>query len=496
MVQAEPFEVEWSKGTLTGHKISLADNGAPDFQTWGGGLVAAIDYAIVFDRTGMFWMANPTKLVPLDLPKLDINRPKDPKYDNQSGVRLHRAVYSESTDTLYVSHEYFDEKLSLTRFRVSMLKNFSHYIEIKTSYIKKLNNLLLDSIASPRNKKWEPFFETEILEVENYFGAAGGGGLCLIGHKLFVAIGDYGQDGVLQSVGRFPAAQNKKTSFGKLFEVDINSRKKTLRAIGLRNPQGLTCNYDNVFSIGHGPQGGDEINIIPYVQEAIINFGWPFQTFGSHYGSLSWPLDGQGKGSYTAPLFSFVPSVGPSNLTLVSDDNILFNGNLLIGSMKARHLYRAVLSKNQDRVIMMEPIFIGERIRDLLVVQGKIYLLTDQANLIMFSIKDGGETDLATIHMNIDPCLSCHSYGANGNASTAPNLQKIFSRNIGSSAYAGYSDALLAMKDQNWTREMLERFLISPQEVVKGSNKPHLLNIGITKEQIIQALDALERMER
>ena len=52
---------------------------------------------------------------------------------------------------------------------------------------------------------------------------------------------------------------------------------------GHRNPQGLALDpaTDNLWETEHGPQGGDEINLI----RPSLNFGWPVITYGMNYGS-------------------------------------------------------------------------------------------------------------------------------------------------------------------------------------------------------------------
>ena len=57
--------------------------------------------------------------------------------------------------------------------------------------------------------------------------------------------------------------------------------------MGHRNPQGLYITPEGtVWSTEHGPQGGDELNLL--VRGA--NYGWPLVTYGTDYGSAAWPL--------------------------------------------------------------------------------------------------------------------------------------------------------------------------------------------------------------
>ena len=52
--------------------------------------------------------------------------------------------------------------------------------------------------------------------------------------------------------------------------------------------------------------------------------------------------------------------------------------------MKARSLYRATYE--DDKIISVEPIWIGERIRDLLIYDKQLFILTDNSNLKIINV--------------------------------------------------------------------------------------------------------------
>ena len=56
--------------------------------------------------------------------------------------------------------------------------------------------------------------------------------------------------------------------------------------MGHRNPQGLFFDIKNniLLETEHGPEGGDEINIIELNNAEIPNFGWAISSYGEHYG--------------------------------------------------------------------------------------------------------------------------------------------------------------------------------------------------------------------
>jgi glucose/arabinose dehydrogenase len=103
---------------------------------------------------------------------------------------------------------------------------------------------------------------------------------------------------------------------GKVVAIDLVTKAARIIASGLRNPQGLLAARDGtIWLTEHGPQGGDEINI---VREGA-NYGWPYVTYCTEYGwrpLRNWPLNPvQGRhDGYERPAFVFVPSIGISNL--------------------------------------------------------------------------------------------------------------------------------------------------------------------------------------
>lgn len=121
-----------------------------------------------------------------------------------------------------------------------------------------------------------------------------------------------------------PLAQSDDYKFGKILEIDKNQLLKSnadneveikIYSKGHRVPQGLTKIKDSIFSVEHGPKGGDELNKIIKGN----NYGWPNVSYGTNYlkenggDGSSYNINHESKG-YTEPLFAFVPSVGISSL--------------------------------------------------------------------------------------------------------------------------------------------------------------------------------------
>ena len=70
--------------------------------------------------------------------------------------------------------------------------------------------------------------------------------------------------------------------------------------------------------------------------------------------------------NFEEPIFSFVPSFGISEIERIPNDfSSYWADNFLITSLNGRTIYRIKFDKNYNKVIYSEPMFLGERIRDI-----------------------------------------------------------------------------------------------------------------------------------
>ena len=130
-------------------------------------------------------------------------------------------------------------------------------------------------------------------------------------------------------------------------------------AHGFKDPEGAALHPETgeLWLVDHGPQGGDEINII----RAGKDYGWPDVSYGVQYdarqedGRKNVPV-GNGRTSMPGveePIYFWVPSIAPSGMAFYTGD--LFpewKGNLFVGAMAGRHLVRLVL--DGERVVAEE----------------------------------------------------------------------------------------------------------------------------------------------
>lgn len=158
--------------------------------------------------------------------------------------------------------------------------------------------------------------------------------------------------------------------------VDAMPEKWTL---GNRNMQGAALHprTGELWSHEHGPQGGDEVNVM----RSGLNYGWPVITYGVNYGFGTRIGEGQTKPGMVQPLHLWVPSIAPSGMAFVSGSKFpKWTGDLLVGALRDQMLVR--LELDGEKVVREERLLQGivGRIRDVRMgPDGLVYLLTDDA---------------------------------------------------------------------------------------------------------------------
>ena len=173
----------------------------------------------------------------------------------------------------------------------------------------------------------------------------------------------------LHDDGRVPANNPFVNRAGALAE------KWTL---GNRNMQGAALHPQTgeLWTHEHGPQGGDEVNVM----RSGINYGWPVITYGVNYGLGTKIGEGQVKAGLEQPLHVWVPSIAPSGMAFVSGSQFpQWQGNLLVGALRGQTLVRLTLEG--EKVLGEERLLQGRsRLRDVRMgPDGFVYLLTDEA---------------------------------------------------------------------------------------------------------------------
>lgn len=201
---------------------------------------------------------------------------------------------------------------------------------------------------------------------------------------LYLSLGDRGNRKNPQNTNTHPGSIIRITKQG---EVPLDNpflqrpdHRPELYSIGNRNPQGMALHPESgeVWAHEHGPQGGDELNII----RAGNNYGWPVITYGANYGSGSKIGDGTHKKGMQQPIYYWVPSIAPSGMSFYRGKAFpRWKNSLFVGSLKFRLLVRLEIQGN--KVVSEERMLQDQlgRIRDVRTgPDGLVYLLTDSGN--------------------------------------------------------------------------------------------------------------------
>ncbi|MGH8328833.1 MAG: PQQ-dependent sugar dehydrogenase [Pseudomonas fluorescens] len=156
---------------------------------------------------------------------------------------------------------------------------------------------------------------------------------------------------------------------------------------GQRNPQGAALNpwTGTLWENEHGPQGGDEINII----ERGKNYGWPMATHGINYSGQPIPeAKGKTAEGTVAPYHVWEKSPGLSGIAFYDGDRFkAWQHNVFIGALVSQELIR--LQFDGDKVVHEERLLgeLNKRIRDVRQgPDGYLYVLTDEDDGALYKI--------------------------------------------------------------------------------------------------------------
>lgn len=202
--------------------------------------------------------------------------------------------------------------------------------------------------------------------------------------KLFITLGDRGDQDRAQKLDDHAGSLIRVNDDGSVPEdnpfIKIKDAKPESYTLGNRNMQGIALQPGTglLWTHEHGPQGGDELNIMT----AGTNYGWPVITYGVNYGIGTKIGEGTEKEGMAQPVHYWVPSIAPSGMVFYNGGEFPeWTGNLFVGSLKFGQLVR--LEIQDGKVINEERLIDGKlgRIRDVRQgPDGALYLLTDESN--------------------------------------------------------------------------------------------------------------------
>ena len=206
------------------------------------------------------------------------------------------------------------------------------------------------------------------------------------GHVYF-SMGDRGQRKNSQDLAKHSGSIFRLNMDGTVPADNPFVGKETVMpeiwSYGHRNPQGLHFDLAQniLWSIEHGPRGGDEINLI----EKGKNYGWPVISYGREYVSNFKVSKTSTKEGMEQPVHFYVPSIAPGSLIVYSGRKFPeWQGVLMSGALKLRHLNLVTVDEN-NQFKQEQRAFEGDRERVRNVVEspnGNIYLATDSGKIV------------------------------------------------------------------------------------------------------------------
>ena len=145
---------------------------------------------------------------------------------------------------------------------------------------------------------------------------------------------------------------------------------------GHRNAQGMAVHPStgDVWQNEHGPQGGDELNVI----RPGLNYGWPVVGFGVNYTTGKAIHEGTLREGMEPPVHVWVPSIGVSGMLFYTGERFPgWQGDMLVGGMSGQRLMR--LRLDGRKVASEETLLRGVgRLRDVQQgPDGLIYIAVD-----------------------------------------------------------------------------------------------------------------------
>jgi len=198
--------------------------------------------------------------------------------------------------------------------------------------------------------------------------------------RLYVTLGDRGHR---------PTGQDLSTHTGSIIRIHedgsvpednpfVDGERPEIFSYGHRNVQGADLHPRTgvLWSQEHGPQGGDEVNVV----EAGKNYGWPVITYGANYGTGTQIGEGTHKPGMEQPLWYWDPSIAPSGMTFYTGDAFpRWRNSVFVGALKYELIARLELDGRE--VLGEERMLEGEYGRIRAVEEGpdgNLYVLTDE----------------------------------------------------------------------------------------------------------------------
>lgn len=242
--------------------------------------------------------------------------------------------------------------------------NKNHYIYIMYSY-REGNNIYSKVVRLL--ERGDQAMEDAIIIDKIPGGVIHNGGRIKIGPdgKLYITTGDSGTAALSQDITSLAGKILRLEKDGSI-PIDNPYADSPVFSLGLRNPQGLAWNADNLlYATDHGDMAQDEINLI----QPGANYGWPLVTGEDSTNN---------ENSHSPIISSGNETWAPSGLAYINQGP--WSGELLAAALRGSKLVAVTFNEDGTKAEAVSYWFenVFGRLRD--VYQGKngaIYILTN-----------------------------------------------------------------------------------------------------------------------
>ncbi|WP_375254095.1 PQQ-dependent sugar dehydrogenase [Yoonia sp.] len=149
-------------------------------------------------------------------------------------------------------------------------------------------------------------------------------------------------------------------------------------SLGHRNMQGAALGPGGLWTIEHGPRGGDELN----QPQAGLNYGWPVVSYGINYRGSDVGDGAAREAGFEEPVYYWDPVIAPGGMMFYDGTYAPWQGDLLIGSLNPGGLVRL---KFENGLVVGEERMLTDvgRIRDVEVLDdGAVLVLLDAGQIL------------------------------------------------------------------------------------------------------------------
>lgn len=158
-----------------------------------------------------------------------------------------------------------------------------------------------------------------------------------------------------------------------------NHTRAEIWSYGQRNPQAIAIHPETgqLWDGEHGPQGGDEINLIKRGR----NYGWPLVAYGTNYDGSSIHEGRTQLEGTEQPRYYWDPTIAPGGMTFYSGSLVPeWKNDLFVAALAGQHIARLVI--RGDRIVGEERLLQDQqqRFRDVKEgPDGALWAVTDEA---------------------------------------------------------------------------------------------------------------------